>query len=176
VATQIPTMKKIPFVLAISVLSLAFAGCTTPGTKPRTDPNAAVVERVEPVTSMGTGKAVLSLNKRKAFPDACTYGITLTNNLKEDIVNIAFRFNAYIDGGTLYSYQTKSFFGLRPTEHKYAEMTFQTIRCDQIDRLEVTDPGRCAIGRTVTRFTTAPGDCVRYVSVAPSPYVNISRK
>jgi hypothetical protein len=168
-------MKKISIVLAISVLSVALAGCTTPGTKPRSDPNAAVVERVDPVLDLGTGKAVLSLHKRKAFPDACTYGITLTNNLREDIVNIAFRFTAYIDGNIRSQYQTKSFFGIRPTERKYNEMTFQQIRCDQIDRLELTDPGRCAIGKTVTRFTTGPGDCVRYVDIAPNPYVNLTR-
>jgi uncharacterized protein YcfL len=169
-------MKKISIVLAISILSLALAGCTTPGTKPRSDPNAAVVERVDPVLNLGTGKAVLSLHKRKAFPDACTYGITLTNNLQDEIVNIAFRFSAYIDGSTFHSYQTKSFFGIKPSEHKYTEMTFQQIRCDQIDRLEVTDPGRCAIGKTVTRFTTGPGDCVRYVDIAPTQYVNLTRK
>jgi len=54
-------------------------------------------------------------------------------------------------------------------------MTFQGIRCDQIDRLEVTDPGRCAIGKTATRYTTGPGDCVRYVDIAPSQYVNLTR-
>jgi hypothetical protein len=170
-------MKTSYATLALAALALSLAGCTTPGTKPRSDPNAAVVERVDAVYDMGTGKAVLSLHKRKAFPDACTYGITLTNNLQEEIVNIAFRFSAYINGGrTFHTYQTKSFFGIRPTERKYAEMTFQQIRCDQIARLEVTDPGRCAVGRTVTRFTTGPGDCNRFVSVAQSPYVNLVRK
>ena len=141
--------------LLIPLTLAGVTGCGTLGPQPRTDPNAAVTARVDPIKDLGTGKAVLSLNMRKAFPDACIYGVTLTNNLRDEIVNITFRFSAYVSGDVFHSYQTKSFFGIKPTEHQYREMTFNQIRCDQIERLAVTDPGRCAVGKSVTRFTTS---------------------
>jgi uncharacterized protein YcfL len=165
-------MKSLVLITLLYFLLLVLAGCTQPGTKPRDDPNAAVVERMDAVRNTGSGKAVLSLHKRKAFPDACTYGITLTNNLDKEIVNIAFRFSAYINGGVFHSYETKSFFGLKPTESKYREMNFR-VPCDKIDYLKVSDPGRCAVGKTMTRYSTNPGDCIRLVDVASSPYVRL---
>jgi hypothetical protein len=167
-------MKNLVYTFPLFVLVAGLTGCAEPGTRERADPNAAVVERTDAVSSTGSRKAVLSLHKRKAFTDSCTYGITLTNNLNKEIVNIAFRFSAHINGGVFHSYETKSFFGLKPTEHKYREMNFR-IPCDQIDYLKVTDPGRCAIGKTMTRFSTNPGDCIRFVDIAPSPYVTLRR-
>lgn len=168
-------MKTLILTILLSAILVVLTGCTEPGTKPRHDPNAAVVVRTDAVQNTGSRKGVLSLHVRKAFPDSCTYGVTLTNNLNEEIVNIAFRFSAHINGGVFYTYETKSFFGLKPTERKYREMTFVGIRCDQIDYLKVTDPGRCAIGKTMTRFSTNPGDCIRFVEIAPSPYVKLQR-
>ena len=162
-------------ILLAGGVALTLLGCSQPGTKERYDPNAAVVERTEAVHSTGRRKAVLSLHMRKSFPDACTFGVTLTNNLTEEITNITFRFAAHINGGVFYKHVTRNFFRLRPTDHQYREITFTGIACDEIEYLKVTDPGRCSVGKTMTRFSTNPGDCIRLVDIAPSPYVRLVR-
>jgi hypothetical protein len=166
-------MKLFVTTILTSLMILMLAGCTQHGTQPRNDPNAAVVDRTDAVSSTGTGKAVLSLHKRKSFPEACTYGITLTNNLNEMITNISFRFAAHIKGGVFYKHVTRNFFRLRPTDHQYKEITFTGISCNEVDYLKVTDPGRCAVGKTMTKFSTGPGDCIRLVDIAPSPFVTL---
>ncbi len=161
------------------LMALIFAvatGCSQPGPRTRSDAGAAKVDRTEAIKTTGRQKAVLSLHMKKAFPDACTYGVTLTNNLHEKITNITFRFSAYIDGGVFFQYVTKNFYELKPTSHMYRELTFTQISCDRIDYLTVSDPGRCAIGKSMTRFSTKPGDCIKYVDIAPSPHIELVRK
>jgi len=172
------TMKKTNLTLVTSLSAILSTSCSTVplgGHEPGKGPGDAKVERVDAVANTGTGKAVLSLHKRRAFPNACTYGITLTNNLPDMITNISFRFSAYIDGGVVYKQVTRNFFRLRPTDHQFREITFTGIPCNQIDYLKVSDPGRCAIGRSKTRFTTGPGDCIRHVDIAPTKFVRLVR-
>lgn len=168
-------MKTIALTLLLSTTLLTLIGCAPIGTQPRDDPNAAVVTRVDPVSSTGSGKAVLSLHVQRAFPEACTYGLTLTNNLDKMITNISFRFAAHIEGGVLYKHVTRNFFRVRPTDKQYREITFTGVRCDEIRFLKVTDPGRCAIGTSMTRYSTNPGDCIRLVDIAPSQFVELRR-
>lgn len=172
-------MKKTNLTFVISFFTLLSAGCSTvplggyaPGEGPG---SSSTFERVDPVTNMGSRKAVLSLHTRRDFKDACTYGVTLTNNLPEMIGNISFRFAAHINGGVFYKHVTRNFFRLRPTDRQFREITFTGVSCSQIDYLKVTDPGRCAIGKSMTRFTTEPGDCIRKVSIAPTNFVRIVR-
>lgn len=172
-------MKKTNLIFVISVFALLSASCSTvplggydPGQGPG---SSSTFERVDAVSTTGARKAVLSLHTRRSFEDACTYGITLTNNLPDMIDNISFRFSAYIDGGVFYKHVTRNFFRLRPTDHQFREITFTGIPCKKIDQIKVSDPGRCAIGKNMTRFTTGPGDCIRKVDIAPSKLVRIGR-
>lgn len=163
--------------LVAAALSL-LSGCESVdrmmGKKPPPDPNAPKRERVEPTRTTGRNALVLSVHMRKAYPDACTFGVTGTNNLTIKVRSLAVRFNGYIRGNVLYDTITKSFFELRPTEQQYREFTYQ-VPCREIDRIEVSDPGRCVLGED-DRFTTDAGDCAKYFDVAASPYVRVVKK
>lgn len=166
---------------ALTAFTMLFAillvsGCAPPGMVEENAPGRPKSERMEPITNTGSQAAVLSLHKRTNFENACTYGMTLTNNLPQKITNISFRFDAYIRGGVFYQHETKNFWELDPTDRQYRDMTFTRIKCDEIEYIEVHDPGRCAIGRTLTRFSSQPGDCIRYVDIASTPYVRLIKK
>lgn len=102
-------------------------------------------------------------------------GMTLTNNLDTKVTNISVRLTAYINGNVQFDTITRNFSELKPTESQYREATFTQIQCNKIDFIGVTDPGRCAIGDEMNRFTTAPGDCAKFVDVAVSPQLTIRK-
>ncbi len=54
-------------------------------------------------------------------------------------------------------------------------MIFQGVRCDQIQRLEVTDPGRCTLD-TLNRFNFASGACAKYSDLASSSLIKVAKK
>jgi hypothetical protein len=54
-------------------------------------------------------------------------------------------------------------------------MTFQQVTCDEIDRIEVSDPGRCTLGE-LNPFTAEAGDCAKFTDVADSRLVNMVKK
>lgn len=178
-------LSTVPFVrvsiaASVAVAAMLAAGCSDMASnvglgsrKPATI--QAKVDRIDPVTQSGRKAAVLSLHMRKSYQDACKYGLTLTNNLPEKITNLTFRFQAYINGGVAYQAQTKNFYEIRPTEYQYREMTFQQVSCDQIERLEVTDPGRCAVAE-LNRYSSNPGDCKKFTDIPSSALVRIAWK
>ena len=171
-------MKKTSPILFICLLFLFFSGCSmTPlgGDEADKGPLEAKIDRMDAITSGGSNQAVLSLHKRYAYVDACKFGLTLTNNLPYKITNIAFRFAAYTKGDVYQRYVTRNFFELDPTNHQYREINFSGITCDEISYMEVADPGRCALG-DLTRFSSQPGDCIRRVYIAGTPYVKLVEK
>jgi hypothetical protein len=167
---RVATMKRIGLIAAQAVVIFGAAACTTPGTSPET--GAPKVEHSAPVTSTGRQAAVLNANMRTSYDDACKYGVTLTNNLPYTITNLSVRFAAYIRGDIRYQEITRNFFDVRPTNEQFREITFGQIPCDRIDHIEVFDPGHCTMGK-LTRFSSQPGDCGKYVDIAPSPYVRM---
>jgi hypothetical protein len=173
-----PTMCKTPLkVGGIGALcALLLAGCANPwwDKKPAYNPNAPKVTRAKPVTDTGRKAVVLSLHMRKAYPNACMLGITVTNNLDERVMNISVRLGATIRGDVVYDAIARNFTNLRPTESQYREVTYTNIRCEEIDHITVTDPGRCAIGE-VNRFTAAPGDCAKFIDVPSSPLMDMRK-
>lgn len=136
---------------------------------------APKVEKTEPVTTTGRPVAVLNVHMRKSYPDACKYGMTLTNNLPYKITNLTFRLTAFVNGTVPFDTQNKNFYELRPGEQQYREMTFQGVTCQQIDRIEISDPGRCALGE-LNRFNADPGACSKFSEIAPSRLVNVVKK
>jgi hypothetical protein len=68
---------------------------------------------------------------------------------------------------------TRNLTQVKPTEQEYWEATFMQIRCDEIDYIGITDPGRCAIGDDMNRFTTQPGDCGKFVDIAVTPLMTL---
>jgi hypothetical protein len=160
------------------VLMLPLSGCIdNPFVKKSKmpNPNAPKVTRVPLVTSTGRKAAVLSVHLRQEFPDACMYGITLTNNLDTKVTNIAVRLSAYILDGVKYDTITRNFYELRPTETQYREVTFTKVKCSEIRYIGVSDPGRCAVGQA-NRFTTAEGDCAKYIDVADTRLVELRKE
>jgi hypothetical protein len=157
--------------------ALLTAGCadmaTDLGIMSKAPPATPVDQkRQPPVTQSGRPAAVLSVHNRRSFPDACQYGITVTNNLPFKITSLSFRISAIINGDVAFDTQTKEFSQFRPSEQLYREITFQGVKCDQIRRLEVSDPGRCTLD-TLNRFNTRPGDCAKFSDLAQSSLVSV---
>ena len=171
-------MKKIIPGLFIALFLQVLSGCSmTPlgGYEAGKGPHGATIERMDAVTSSGGNQAVLSLHKKYAYVDACKFGLTLSNNLPYKITNISFRFAAYIRGDVFYRHVTRNFFEIDPTNRQYREITFPGITCDEITYVEIKDPGRCAMD-DLTRFSSQPGDCIRRVHVASTPYVRLVQR
>jgi hypothetical protein len=176
-------MSKQPLYAVALLAVIAAGGCSTNDLKrsigmrpePPYNPNAPQITRSEPVTNTGRKAVVVSIHLKKAFPDACMLGMTLTNNLDIKVTNLSIRLTAYIEGNVEYDFITRNFTEVKPTEHQYREATFMQIRCDEIDYIGITDPGRCAIGDDMNRFTAAPGDCAKFVDVAVSPVITVRK-
>jgi len=137
--------------------------------------NGVKMDQIEAASTGGNRKAVLSLHRRYAYPNACKFGLTLTNNLPYKITNIAFRFVAYTKADIANQEVTRNFFEIDPANRQYREIEFSGIKCDGIGYVQVTDPGRCAMGE-LTRFSSQPGDCIAQVYVAETPYVKLLQK
>lgn len=158
-----------------AVFTVLLSGCNmTPlgGYEAGQGPHGAKIERMAAVTSGGGQRAVLSLHKKYSYVNACKFGLTLTNNLPYKITNISFRFAAYIKGGVFYRHVTRNFFEIDPSNRQYREINFGDVTCNEIDYVKITDPGRCAMG-DLTRFSSGPGDCMRRVHIANTPYVRL---
>jgi hypothetical protein len=176
-------MLKQPIIAFALAAAVAVGGCSTNDLKrsigleaePPFNPNAPVTTRSEPVTSTGRKAVVVSIHLKKEFPDACMLGMTLTNNMDIQLTNLSIRLTAYINGDVKYDAITRNFTRVKPTEQQYRELTFTQIRCEEIDYLGVTDPGRCAIGQDMNRFTAQPGDCAKFVDVAVSPLITVRK-
>lgn len=171
-------MRTTPLLAACigAVLTTLISGCAGFWWEkdPADNPNAPKITRAKPVIDTGRKALVMSLSLRKAYPDACMLGITVTNNLDLLVTNISVRLSAYIRGDVLYEPITRNFSAIKPTESQYRELTFMQIRCDEIAYITVTDPGRCAIG-DMNRFTAQPGDCAKFFDVPPSPLMDMRK-
>ena len=106
----------------------------------------AEVEKIEPVTQTGRPAAVLHVHS-----------------------------TAYVRGDVPFETLTRNFYQFRPGEQRYREMTFQQVTCDEIDRIEVSDPGRCTL-EELNPFTAEAGDCAKFTDVANSRLVNMVKK
>jgi hypothetical protein len=169
-------MSKHSIIVPALAAAALIAGCSTWGTQePPPNPNAPKVSRSDAVTNTGRKSVVVSVHMKKEFPDACMLGMTVTNNLDVKVTNLSIRLTAYISGNVKYDAITRNFTEVKPTESQYREATFTQIKCSEIDFIGVTDPGRCAIGADMNRFTAAPGDCAKFVDVAISPQITIRK-
>ncbi len=177
-ALKLETMHKIGLSLYLALLVPILIGCAkTPsgGDRAGEEPQAVEIDQIDPVTSGGNQQAVLSLHKKYLAADTCTFGLTLTNRLEDKITNIAFRFAAYVKGDVFYQDVMRNFFEIDPGDGQYREIGFPKISCDEVSYLEITDPGRCTLGE-LKRLSSQPGDCIRHVYIAETPYVKLVRK
>lgn len=175
-----PVRTIAPAALTAVLLASALGGCADMATDLGLDGNPqatieAEMERVPVVTQSGRSAAVLSVHMRRAYANACKFGMTLTNNLPFKITDLTFRMTGIINGSVPYDTQNKNFYEIRPGEQQYREITFQGVTCAELDRIEVTDPGRCVLGE-LNRFSAEPGDCAKFSDVAESRLVNIVKK
>lgn len=162
-----------PLYTALSALILIGCAKTPPGeSEAGKDPPAAKIDSMAAVTDGGDGRAVLSLHKRYAGADTCKFGLTLTNPLPYKIANIAFRFTPYLEGNVPHQSVLRNFFEIPAGADQYREIGFSGIPCDAIGHIEITDPGHCTLGR-LKRPASQPGDCIRQVRIAATPYVRL---
>jgi hypothetical protein len=170
-------LRVIPLGLGAGLAIMLAAGCadvaTDMGIYSSGPPTVApTVDKIPPVTQSGRNAAVLSVHMRKSYKSACKYGLTLTNNLPFKITALAYRITAIIKGDVPFDTQNKSFSGVLPGERQYRELTFQGVTCEEINRLEVVDPGRCNLG-DLNRFNAEPGDCAKFSDLPSSRLVNV---
>jgi hypothetical protein len=170
-------MRKTLVPVCCALVAALATGCAKVG-EPQVDTSATgpKVDRTPPVTqSSSPNRAVLSLHMKKAYADACMFGLTLANTLPYKIKDIAFKFTVYLRSGVAYNQVTRNFFDLNPTDRQYREITFNGVTCAEIERVEVSDAGRCTMD-DLGRFNAKPGDCLKRVEVASSPHVSFIRK
>jgi hypothetical protein len=170
-------MRK-PFTLACcTLMAMLAAGCAKIG-EPQVDTTATApkVERSPPVIRSSDSKhAVLSLHVKKSYQEACMFGFTLTNTLPYRIKDIAFRFTAYLRGDVPYNQMTRNFSEVNPSDGQYREIVFNGVTCAEVERIEVTDVGRCTMD-DLSRFTAKPGDCIKRIEIAPSSQGRVTKK
>jgi hypothetical protein len=170
-------MNKTPVLPGLALLPLVVSACTgsTVGiANLEGAPGTAPVQQAEPITSTGREAAVLSLHRKTPLVNGCRYGLTLSNNLPFEIVDLGLRFTARREGGVALQAVTRSFFSIRPTQQQFREISFQ-IDCDRIDYIEVSDPGRCIMGG-LTRQSAQPGQCLELVDVPQSVFVALVKE
>jgi hypothetical protein len=170
-------MNETTLVLVIALSSLIVAGCGGRAVgieNMATAPGVPVIEQVAPVTRTDREAGVLSLHQQTKLPNSCGYGLTLTNNTSVVVRDIIFRFTAYNSEAVFLDAATSQFFGLKPTQNQYQEISFP-FACDRIAYIEVSDPDGCVIGN-LTRSNAKPGDCIRHVDIPPNPYVRLVAK
>jgi hypothetical protein len=174
-------MSKQPILILALLAAVVAGGCQMGGIQiggakeALPSPNAPKISRSDPVTMTGRKAVVLSVHMKKEYPDACMLGMMLTNNLDMKVTNLSLRLTAFIRGDVKYDAITRNFTEVKPTESQYREATFTQIKCSEIDYIGITDPGRCAIGEDMNRFTAAPGDCAKFVDVAVSPHIDVRK-
>ncbi|GEM_PF-674584 len=121
--------------------------------------------------------ALLTVEKKKDYADACQFWVKLQNRLPFKVRNLALRFSAFIQEDpykepVFYDADTRSFSEVRPTEYQFRGIFYMDIKCDQIAFIRVEDTGRCSVGE-LTKFSAQSGDCAKYVDVAESDLVKI---
>jgi hypothetical protein len=174
---QSSTMKTTSLFLFVALLSLIVAACSVPRGRAvgienmEQAPGAPVTDNITPVTRTDRDGGVLSLHQRMVVPNACGYGLTLTNNSTIEVREIIFRFTAYGSDGTVLDHVTGNFFGIKPTQNQFREIRFP-FACERIGHIEVSDPDGCVIGQ-LTRTTAKPGDCIKHVDIPPNPFVRL---
>jgi hypothetical protein len=159
----------------LAIVALGGAGCGPVATgRLEREGQGVAIQRQAPVTDTGRPSAVLSLHQRTELTNGCRYGLTLSNNLAVDISDLPLVFTAYNENGVRLQAVTRAFFGIRPTQQQFAEITFQ-VGCERIKRIEVGDPGRCIVGE-LTRRSSEPGACLRLVDIPKSPLIDVAKE
>jgi hypothetical protein len=123
------------------------------------------VDRSPAVTrSTGAHQAALSLNVKQCIQNACMFEFRLTNTLPYEVMDIAFRFTAFLRGDVAYNQIIRNFSGLNPTDSQHREITVNGITRNEIERIEVADVRRCSKDN-LSCFSAKPGDCIKRVEI-----------
>jgi len=119
-------------------------------------------------------RLLLTVAKRMELPNACRYGLRLTNNAGVRVQSIVPQFSAFTREGVVFETVFAAFTQVKPTLDEYQEITFKGIRCDDIERIRVHGADRCSLG-DLTKFSPATGECLGYIEVQSSELVAISK-
>jgi hypothetical protein len=87
---------------------------------------------------------------------------------------LGLRFSAISEGGVTLQGITSSFFAVKPTQQRFRELNFQ-VECELIHFIEVSDPGRCIMGK-LTRRPARRGECLDQVDIPPNPIAKLVKK
>ncbi|MCU0935501.1 MAG: DUF3157 family protein [Gammaproteobacteria bacterium] len=116
----------------------------------------------------------LQVVKRVELPNACRFGLRLTNNANVRIQSLVPQFSVFNRADVPFETVFAAFTQIKPTQDQYQEITFRGIRCEDIGRVTVHGADRCSVG-DLTKFSPATGECLRYIEVEPSDLVSISK-
>ena len=172
-------MSKGYGIVVASGLAILLAGCSAMTSQPTATRNLEInqdgspIQREAPITDTGRQSAVLSLHQRTVLQNGCRYGLTLSNNMTVPIADLPLRFTAFNNNDVRLQSVTRSFFDVRPTAQQFAQIDFQ-FDCHIIERIAVSDPGRCVVGE-LTRRSGAPAACLNLIDIPQSPFVDVVR-
>jgi hypothetical protein len=117
---------------------------------------------------------LLSVARKVELPNACRFGLRLTNLAAVKLQSIVPQFSAYNRDSVVFETVFAAFTQIKPTQEQYQEITFKGIRCEDISRITVHGADRCSVG-DLTKFSPATGVCLKYIRVEESPLVAISK-
>ena len=172
----------------LGLLAVSWAGAATAATEVITPDGRSILlkddktwEYLQAAPEEGEDQkpipALLTVEKRREYADACQFWVRLQNRLPFKVRNLALRFSAFIQEDpyrepVFFDADTRSFSEVKPSEYQYREIFYMNLKCDEIAFIRVEDTGRCSVGE-LTKFSAQSGDCAKYVDVAASDLVKI---
>jgi hypothetical protein len=125
-------------------------------------------------TATPVAQAQLQLLLRRDAPAGCQFGLTLTNDLPNEIESLVLEFSAQRANGIVYMSKRMGFGSVRPGNRASRPLVFEGIACQDIAKLQVLGGDRCEIGE-LNRFSDEKGRCLALVRVVPSELVRFEK-
>jgi hypothetical protein len=117
---------------------------------------------------------LLRVVNRTELPNACRFGLRMTNHVGVKVQNIVPQFSAYTPDGVVFETVFAAFSQLKPTLEQYREITFRGIKCENIARITVHGADRCSVG-DLTKFSPATGECLNAIRIEETDVIPISK-
>jgi hypothetical protein len=114
--------------------------------------------------------ALLTLEDTKSLANGCTIGVRLHNRLPDRIRSLVLRFIVYKEAGVPFDKVSRGFSYIKPSITQYRDVTFRSVRCEDIVGIEVRAARNCHVGE-LTKYTATPEHCLKLIEVAPSDIV-----
>ena len=119
--------------------------------------------------------ATLTLKSRVNLASGCRLGLTLHNDLSEQIRSLVLRFTAYKGNQLAFETVSRGYSNVKPTTSQYQEVKVRGIACDEIRSVSVSAARNCHVG-DLSKYSATAKRCLGLIEVAPSSLLPITKK